>query len=492
MYDGMCVVLNLGGSEASAIARRVRGTQVYCEVLPYDVPVSRIVSRNVRGVIIAGGEGNPFAEGAPEIAEEIYQLGLPMLGFGYGAGVMLRHASARALRSMPGRQTVQIHFEDSPLFEGLTDSERMVERLDDVEMPEGFRAIAFMDGDWTVAFEDVGNKRWGVQFYPEQNDPDGLTILHNFAVDICGCPTTWTLDHFVEDEIDFLREKIGSRQVVMCISGGVGSAVCAKLLHRAIGEQLHCVYVDTGLMRKGDSDSVRYAFEKIPDIRLTRIDAADRFLKRLDETTDGIKKRRLVASEMVGVFQDYAKEKGNIECIARGAIYEKVINRCKKPVEHMTGFEMLIEPVSRLFKEEIWRLGEAMDMPEEIMRQQEFPDVGLALRCQGTVTEEKLEVLRLADQIFRAEIEEAGLDRRIRQYFAILTDAKAGDNVGRMGYVVALRAVSWSGSTASASAYRLPYDLLERVVERITQEIPSVHRVVYDITGKPPAGIEWN
>ena len=483
----MCLVLDMGGPHSAAIARKVRSCEIYCEVLPYDAEIGCIMSRAPRALIVAGGEGNPFREDAPRLSEQIYALGLPMLGLGFGAGVLLRAAGGRAVRSMPGRQTVEVSFGESRLFEGVSDSERFVERLDEAELPDGCRSIARM-GDWSVAFEDEERKLWGVQFYPEQNDPDGLKILGNFAASISGCERSWTMEQFIEGEAECIRRAVDDRPVVMAISGGVDSTVCAQLMHRAIGDQLQCVYVDTGFMRSGDNDAVRRAFEKLSGPKLIRIDGRERFLRCIEGTRDSKAKRAAVAQELMRVFEEYARELPDEAHLALGTTYGNLTGcRSNEGRPNPPGFISLIEPLKRLFKDEIQLLGEALEVPEEIMRRQAFPDAGLALRCLGEVTEEKLGTLRAADRIFRDEIEEAGLDRKIRQYFVVLADLPTGD---KGGYTLALRAVNWTSGSTAASAYRLPYDLLERVVERIIGEVDRVSRVVYDVTSRS-SEIEW-
>lgn len=497
MYEGMCVVLDLGGYQAASIARKVRGENVYCEVLPYDAPVERIQKRAPRGLILAGGAGNPFAQDAPLLPRETLALDLPMLGLGFGAGALLRASGAKSQRSMPGRQTVEVNFGEDPVFEGLTQSERMVERLDQAELPEGFVSIAEEKGGWSVAFADRARRRWGIQFYPEQNDPDGLAILENFTLRICGCEKNWDIERFIDYEIDFIRRKVGEGQVLMTLSGGVDSTVCAALMQKAVGEKLRCVYVDTGFMRAGDGDAIRQAIDKMPGLRLNRVEMGQRFMGLVEGVSEPAQKRDLITQELLTVFEECAQDMGGIDCLARGTTYDDLLSRggeARTGHERdslRSGFTLLIEPLCRLFKSEVRHLGQVLGLPEEITRQQAFPGAGLALRCMGEVTQDKLTMLRAADRIFREEVQAAGLDRRIRQYFAVLTDLRTHDARENMGYTVALRAVNWTNPD-NATAYRLPYDLLERVVERITGEVEGVNRVVYDVTGKPPAGIEWD
>lgn len=493
MYKNQCLVLDIGSTSASAsIARKVRSLGVFCEVLPFDAPEEQMTRRDPAAIIVAGGSGSPFREDAPVLGDYVYRMGVPILGFGMAAGLLLRHAGGTLARSMPGRQTIEVSFGESALFDGLTDSERYVERLDEIDLPTGYRSIARM-GEWSVAFEDEAKTCYGLQFYPEQNDPDGLQILSNFVCTICGCPKDFGMARFVEEAPERIRERVGEREVLLGVSGGVDSAVCAALISRAISTRLHCVYVDTGLMRSGDNDAVRYAFEELPGVTLSRIDERERFLRRLEGVSDAQEKRECVERELKNVFVEYAQSLGTEVMLARGTTYDDLLGRPISGARSALGapFVGLIEPVHNLFKDEVRELGELLELPEAFTQRQAFPDAGLALRCLGEVTSEKLKMLRNADRIFRDEIREAGLTRKIRQYFVVLTDVRTASAEGEPGYTAALRAVNFTGAQSVASAYRLPYDLLERVVERITTEVKGIGRVVYDVTGKPPSAIEW-
>ncbi|MDO4546480.1 MAG: asparagine synthase-related protein [Clostridia bacterium] len=493
----MCIVLDLGGGQAASIARKVRGERVYCEVLPCDTDASRIIRRRPKGLIIAGGAGNPYSDGYKTVSQQVYELGIPMLGIGRGAGVILKAAGARLKRSMPGRQMVVTRFSANPLFEGLEDSERMVDRLEDITLPDDFTVIATEEGGWPVAFADDKHMRWAMEFYPEQNDPDGLRILDNFVTGICGCAPDWDLKSFMNSEMEYIRSKVADSEVLVSISGGVDSTVCACLMQRALNRPLKCLYVDTGLMRSGDYDSVKRVIDRMPGLELRLVQARDRFLKSIQGVIDPSIKREVINNEMRRMLEEYELEAGGGDCLARGTTYDDVMMGDEQAAysekeQLRQSFKAVIEPVNRLFKDEVRLLGELLGLPDELTRKQPFPGAGLALRCLGSVDERKLEMLRMADRIFMEEIASCGLDRRIRQYFAVLTDIKTCDEQNNIGYTLALRAVNWSASSSVAQAYRLPYDLLERVVERVTSEIEGVNRVVYDVTGKPPAGIEWD
>ncbi|NLG25823.1 MAG: glutamine-hydrolyzing GMP synthase [Clostridiales bacterium] len=503
MNGDMILILDFGGAQSHSVARKVRGEKVYCEVLPFDAPIERVRGRNPKGIILVGGSGDAFAPGAPDCDPAVYSSGLPMLAIGYGSRALLRAMGGRSRGPALTRQTMEVSFSPSPLFTGLTASERFIERLDLIDLPEGFSPIASGvadGGGLTAAFSFEEKKLYGMQFSAEQNDPDGLAILANFARGIAGCAPWWSMDVFIEQEVARIRERVGGGSALMGISGGVDSAVCAALMHRAIGRRMHCVYVDTGLMRKGETELVRRLFGEQMDMQLVVVDARERFLARLAGVTDPDQKRRAIGDEFVRAFEDEARTIGHVEFLVQGTIYPDVIQSFGATDSLMMGargdaplFEAVLEPVRALFKDEVRQVGEALGMSREIVGRQPFPGVGLALRCVGEVTERKLATLREADAIFREEIEAAGLDRRIWQYFAVLTDMRSvGVAPGgrEYGQVVALRAVS-SVDATTAIAYRLPYDLLERVVSRITAEAPDVARVVYDVTGKPPAMIEW-
>jgi len=386
----------------------------------------------------------------------------------------------------------------------LTASERYINRMDAIELPEGFQAIA-TGGGHAAAFADEDRKLYAMQFSAEQNDPDGLSILSNFAYIICKCDPWWSMDTFAQLQVEAVRERIGSGSAIMAISGGVDSSVCAALMHRAIGSRMHCLYVDTGFMRKDETAFIKKTFANQMGLDLIMIDARERFLSKLKGIVDPEAKRKIVGEEFVRVFEEEAAKIGDIEYLAQGTIYSDVIESIGVEGEmikshHNVGglpsniqFKSIIEPLRELFKDEVRQVGEALEMPKEIIYRQPFPGPGLSVRCLGEVTEEKLNILREADAIFCEEIASAGIDKRIWQYFCVLTDIRSTgvkNNNRTYEHVIALRAVN-SIDAMSASAYRMPYDLLERVSARITNEVPGAGRVVYDITGKPPGTIEW-
>ena len=501
MFGDKVLILDFGGAQAQSVARKVRGERVYCEVLPCDAPLEQIRQAGARGILLAGG--GQADEDARRCDPRVFSLDLPVLAMGYSARLMASELGGKLLGVLAEDRAVEISFAECALFEGVGESDRYLERVEAIELPEGFQALAFSAGGLVPAFGSDERRMYALQFYPEINDPDGLKILANFAVGICGCAPEWSVDRFVERELDKIRETVGDGRVLMAISGGVDSSVCAALMHRAVGENLTCLYVNTGLMRKGETELVMRAFRDQLGMDLLCVDATDRFLSRLKGVTDPREKRSAVDDEMMRVFADEARALGPFDCLVQGTIYPDVIGGGRRGGLHAAEhkpmladgieFSKILEPLRVLFKDEVRQVGEVLEIPRELISRQPFPGAGLAIRCMGEVTQQKLRILREADAIFRGEIADAGLDRRIWQYFAILTDghcAETHDGERVCEYVVALRAVS-SQDAVSAYAYRMPYDLLERVVQRITTEVPAVSRVVYDITSKPTAGIEW-
>lgn len=505
MNNNMILILDFGGSQGQSIARKVRGERVYCEVVPYDVSIDVVREKNPRGIMMVGNSCDVSEDTPNGCAQAVYLLGVPILAMGSAALILARDMGARLMGPVMDKRTAQISFTDSPLFGGLGDTDRYFERVDALELPEGFSPIASGSG-LTAAFACESRKLYALQFFPEQNDPDGLAIIHNFCIDICECEPTWSMDAFIERELTHIRETVGSGRALLAISGGVDSSVCAALMHRAIGRQLVCLHVDTGLMRKGETAMVDRMFKQHMDMNLICVDASERFLEKLRGVTDPECKRRIIDEEFIRVFEDEALKLGKIDFLVQGTIYPDVIETFDASgrsgrVHHniagglpeKIGFQAVIEPVRDLFKDEVRAVGMALGLPAELIHRQPFPGPGLAVRTLGEVTREKLDILREADAIFREEIVAAGLDKRIWQYFAVLLDARStGIRNGERSYdhAVALRAIN-SFDAMSASVYRLPYDLLERVTIRITTEVPGINRVVYDLTCKPPATIEW-
>ncbi len=483
MNRDMMLILDFGGTQAQSLARRVRSSGVYCEVLPCDTPVENITGENVRGILMAG-DGR--REGSADVS--VWNAGLPVLAMGFSARKMAEALGGRDMGAVLTEHMLELELTASPLFESLTGCERYIHRLDALELPEGFDAIAQSDG-MTAAFANEEKKLYGMQFEIESNDPDGLTMLDNFLSGICGCERWWSTEAFMELAIPRIREQVGGRNALMALSGGVDSSVCAALMLRAIGSQLHCIYVDTGLMRKGDTEMVRRVFLEDMGIQMTVVDARARFLARLRGITDPAEKWRAVSEEFAAIYEEEARKLPSVDFLVQGTIYTDVLDGYSKDDFSASGMETaLIEPVRELFKDEVRELGEKLGLPPEVVGRQSFPGAGLGIRIIGEVTEEKLHLLREADAIWHEEILQAGLNKRIRRYFAVLSEtASSGEK--HCSLVVALRALGAAGS--SYTAYRMPYDLLERVTERILTELPQVDRVVYDTTTTPPRPTEW-
>lgn len=505
----LILILDFGGQYNQLIARRVRECNVYSEVVPFDISIEKIKEKNPKGIIFTGGPASVYGEDSPRCAEGIFELGIPVLGICYGMQLMtytLGGNVARADKREYGTTDVSID-NSSLLFEGFENTNGfLMSHTDFVEkVPEGFKNIGHTSSCPNAAMENKEKNLYGIQFHPEVNSSiNGTQVIKNFLFNICKCSGDWIISSFVEESIAKLKEKIGDKKALCALSGGVDSSVAAVLLSKAIGKNLTCIFVDHGLLRKNEGDEVEDVF-KNQDINFIRVNAKDRFLAKLAGVSDPETKRKIIGEEFIRVFEEEAKKIGTVDFLVQGTIYPDVIESGlgKSSIiksHHNVGglpdyvdFKEIIEPLRDLFKDEVRKTGLELGMPENLVFRQPFPGPGLAIRVIGDITEDKLNILKDADYIFREEIANAGLHKNINQYFAVLTNLKS---VGVMGdertydYTVALRAVETTDFMTGVWS-RIPYEVLEKVSSRIVNEVDHVNRVVYDITSKPPATIEW-
>ena len=506
------VILDFGGQYTQLIARRVRECHVYSEVVPWSITPDEIEARQPSGIILSGGPASVTDPDAPHCDPDVYNLGVPVLGICYGMQLtarLLGGAVEQAKEREYGRVTVRMG-DRTGLLEGLSPESAcwMSHTWQVSECPMGFRVIAETDNCPVAAMADEERHVYGVQFHPEVTHTDeGRRIIENFVLGICNCAGDWTMEAYAETAVRQIREIVGDTgTVLLALSGGVDSSVAAALIYRAIGNRLTCVFVDHGLLRKGESEQVCRVFSELFPVRFIRVDAAGRFFSDLAGITEPEQKRKIIGRDFIEVFRDTAGNLGKLDYFAQGTIYPDVIesgqgtsaavikshhNVGGLPKE--LGFTELIEPLRMLFKDEVRALGEALGLPHDLVWRQPFPGPGLAIRIIGEVTPEKAQIVRESDAIFREEIARAGLAGQVNQYFTVLTGIHS---VGVMGdertynYTVALRAVT-TDDFMTADWARLPYDLIARVSERIVNEVPDASRVVLDVTSKPPASIEW-
>jgi len=509
MKNELVLVLDFGGQYNQLIARRVRECNIYCEVYPYNLGLSKAKELNPKGIIFTGGPNSVYDEKSPDIEREIFELGIPVLGICYGAQLMAKVMGGKVENAQVKEygMTETKYDTSSLLFEGLPAKGISWMSHGDfiAELPEGFKAVAKTEQCPTAAMENRERKLYGMQYHPEvMHTENGLLMLKNFLYRVCGCKGDWTMGDYANTAIQTIRERVKDGKVLLALSGGVDSSVLAALLSKAIGLQLTCIFVDTGLMRKNEGDEVEAAFAD-KDINFIRVNAKDRFLSKLKGVSDPETKRKIIGEEFIRVFEDEAKKIGKVDFLAQGTIYPDVIESGTGDAaviksHHNVGglpehvdFKEIIEPLRLLFKDEVRKLGIELGLPDYLVWRQPFPGPGLAIRVIGEITEEKLEILREADWIFREEIALAGLDKEIHQYFAVLTSMRS---VGVMGdgrtydYTLALRGVTTT-DFMTADFARIPYDILAKISNRIVNEVNHINRVVYDITTKPPATIEW-
>ncbi len=512
MENEAIVVLDFGSQYSMLITRRVRECNVYCELVPYDTPWEKIEPLNPKGVILSGGPASVYEEGAPLAPSYIFEKKLPVLGICYGMQLIVHQLGGRVSPGTNreyGHAVMHVSDPESPLFAGLPPTNTVwMSHGDKIEvMPSGFRSLAYTEN---TPIAVIGNDKgiFGLQFHPEVvHTPDGKNIIKNFIYKVCGCKGSWTIGNFINDAIYRIKKEVGGGKVISALSGGVDSAVAATLIHRAIGNQLTCIFVNNGLLRREEVERTFNTFRLNMGMNIRYVDATDRFLTCLKGVIDPEQKRKRIGEEFIRVFEDEAQKIGKVDYLAQGTLYPDVIESAvsssnaaaKIKTHHNVGglpakmMLKLIEPLRFLFKDEVRQVGLALNMPEEMVWRQPFPGPGLAIRIIGEVNRERLEILRSADYIVMNEIKKAKLYHEVWQTFAVLTDVHSVGVMGDFrtyGYLVAVRAVT-SEDAMTADWARLPYDLLARISNRIVNEVPGVNRVVYDITSKPPATIEW-
>ncbi|HAE42568.1 MAG TPA: GMP synthase (glutamine-hydrolyzing) [Clostridiales bacterium] len=509
----MILIVDFGAQYSQLIARRVREVKVYCEIMPHDVSLEKIIEIKPSGIILSGGPASVYEDFAPNINSGVFELGIPVLGICYGGQLIAQSFGGKVARASSrefGRILLDID-QQSTLFKGFEVSNKCwMSHTDYIErLPEAFKVTASSDSCPVAAFENDQKQIYAVQFHPEVEHTDnGREVFNNFVFNICKEEPTWDMGNYAEETIQKIKETVGDRKALCALSGGVDSSVAAVLVHRAIGKNLICVFVDHGLLRKDEGDQVERVFKEEFNMNLIRVNAQDRFLGKLKGISDPEQKRKIIGEEFIRVFEEEKNKLkdafGHIDYLVQGTIYPDVIESGTSTAaviksHHNVGglpedvdFELL-EPLRQLFKDEVRQVGRELGISNELVERQPFPGPGLAIRVLGEITEDKLQLVREADFIFRDEVKKAGLQNQIWQYFACLPNIRS---VGVMGdertysHTVALRAVTSTDGMTSDWA-RIPYDVLEKVSNRIVNEVDNVNRIVYDITSKPPSTIEW-
>ena len=513
MQKELVVVIDFGGQYNQLVARRVRECNVYCEIYSYKTDLAKIKAMNPKGIILTGGPSSCYEEGAATCSTELFEMGIPVLGLCYGAQLMM-HILGGRVEKAPVREygkTEVLVNTTSPLFQNVQDHTICwMSHFDYIsEVAPGFEIVAHTANCPVAAAQNTDRKLYAIQFHPEVlHTVEGSKMLGNFVKNVCGCSGDWRMDSFVEESVKAIREKVGDGKVLLALSGGVDSSVAAGLLSRAIGKQLTCVFVDHGLLRKNEGDEVEAVFGEGGqfDLNFIRVNAQERYYSKLAGVTEPERKRKIIGEEFIRVFEEEAKKIGAVDFLAQGTIYPDVVesglggeSAVIKSHHNVGGlpdyvdFKEIIEPLRNLFKDEVRKAGLELGIPEKLVFRQPFPGPGLGIRIIGEVTAEKVRIVQDADYIYREEIANAGLDRGIGQYFAALTNMRS---VGVMGdertydYAVALRAVN-TVDFMTAEAAEIPFEVLQKVMSRIINEVKGVNRVFYDLTSKPPGTIEF-